>query len=120
MWEKFKAWIKKQQDKHNEKMETLVWEELLGCKIVPGTVHPCVGTISSVYFNQDKEWIAVDFSRWEETGIAHFMLFTVDDALKYGASEEINEKGSITTYLPETIIFMRKFQDGSASWCFRF
>lgn len=55
MWEKFKAWLKKRQDEKTLKLETELWEELLGCKIVPGSVHVCSGLLASVYFNQDNE-----------------------------------------------------------------
>ena len=118
MWEKFKAWLKKRQDEKTLKLETELWEELLGCKIVPGSVHVCTGLLVSVYFNQNKECQIVDFSQWEKAGLAHFMLFTVDSAEKYGAEKRINEQGIITTYIPETIVFMRKCEEGEC-WCFR-
>lgn len=118
MWEKFKAWLKKRRDEKMLKLETELWEELLGCKIVPGTVHVCSRLLASVYFNQDKEYQIVDFSQWEKTGLAHFMLFTIDSAEKYGAERHIGEQDAITTYIPEAIVFMRKFKEGEW-WCFR-
>jgi hypothetical protein len=118
MWEKFKAWLKKRQDEKTLKLETELWEELLGCKIVPGSVHVCTGLLASVYFNQDKECQIVDFSQWEKTGLAHFMLFTTDSAEKYRAEKRINEQDVITTYIPEAIVFMRKYEEGEG-WCFR-
>lgn len=121
MWNKIKNWWRKlkwQWRKRDLDIETMLWEELLGCNVVPGTVHVCQGAISSVYFNQDKEWVVVDFSQWEETGIAHFMMITKDDISKYDPNME--QKDHITTYIPDVVIFMRQFEDGSAGWCFRY
>ncbi len=116
MWEKIKKWWRKkkwQRRRKNLDLETMLWEELVQHPVVPGTMHVCSWLIVSIYFEQDRDWNVVDLSQWEETGVAHFMIFTRDKRSKYEV-----EYNQITTAWENGLVYMVEYEDGSSGWCY--
>lgn len=122
MWEKIKQWLHDRHERKQEKkFKQLLDTEIEVNKLLGGpnyaiyNVHRIPKLICSVYFEQDKEWVAVDFSQ-EEKGLAHFMIFTQDKAAEYGAEEAMLEAH---TLFKNATVFMKYYSDGSEGWCLR-
>lgn len=123
MWEKLKQWLNDRRErKQDEKVKKVLNDEIAINKLLGGpnytiyNVHQIPKLICSVYFEQDKEWVVVDFSR-EENGIAHFMIFTKDKSSDYGTEEKELEAH---TFYDNAQVFMKYYEDGSEGWCFRY
>lgn len=124
MWEKFKQWLNDRRErKQDEKIKKTLNSEIAINKLLLGgpnyaiyNVHQIPKLICSVYFEQDKEWVVVDFSR-EKDGIAHFMIFTKDKSSEYGTEETELEAH---TFYDNAQVFMKYYEDGSEGWCFRY
>lgn len=117
MWEKIKKWWRKKRWEHRRKnidLETALWESLVGQPVVPGTMHVCSWLIVSLYFEQDKDWNVVDLSQWEETGVAHFIMFTKDSRHKWECIDQ-----TFTTGWENGLVYMVEFDDGSCGWCYK-
>lgn len=123
MWDKFKQWLRERRDRKQEKeLKALLNAEIEVNALLGGpdyaiyNKHNIPNLLCSVYFNQDVEQVAVDFSR-EEEGIAHFMIFTKDTSESYKkGNEPLNETHA---FFKNATVFMRYYADGSEGWCFK-
>lgn len=122
MWDKIKYWLaerkrQRQEKQLNKQIESeLAMMQFLGVNgYAVKDLHKIPLLLCSIYFEQDSEWIAVDFSR-EQEGIAHFMIFTEDTIDKYDASLAL--KKSITTCVRDAEVYIKHYMDGSEGWCF--
>lgn len=120
MWDKIKKWWSDRKQRQQEKLNKM-WHNVLG---VPPWVkiefvkeiYPCSYLLLSIYFEEDREWVAVDFSQWENTGVAHFMIFTKDSMDKY--DKDLEPKKYITTFAKNATVYLKEYADGSCGWCF--
>lgn len=126
MWEKFKRWLSEHKEARAEK-KFKKWldiqigvNQLLdeGPNWMPYNIHEVPTLICSVYFESDKDWVAVDFSQ-EDKGIVHYMSFTPKKITDYKAGERIDpNKKEIHTIMKDAYVFMKYYADGSEGWCF--
>lgn len=125
MWKKIKHWWAERKERKAQKAEAELrqFEATLsymcgGPNYVRTNIYQVPHVICSTYFNQDKEWVVVDFSRYSE-GLAHFMIFTKDKQTEYDPDAQ-EEGGSISAYLKNATICMKHYMDGDSGWCLEF
>ena len=126
MWEKIKNWWNDRKERRMEKKfkEALQLEiavnQLLECgpNWTAYNIHRVPTLLCSVYFESDKDWTVVDFSR-ENEGIVHYMLFTPKPITEYKSGSDMDpNKKEIHSVLHDATVFMKYYADGSEGWCF--
>ena len=126
MWEKIKQWwADRKERKYEKKLKNELDLQIAVNQLLDGgpnwiayNVHQAPILICSIYFESDKDWIAVDFSR-EKDGIVHYIAFTPNKITYYenGKKEDANKK-EIHTVINDAVVYIKYYQDGSEGWCF--
>lgn len=124
MWEKIKSWwvdrkARKEEKKMKKRMDLeIALNRLLldGPNWVAYDIHDISKLFVSIFFESDKDWIAVDFSE-EDKGIAQFIIFTPDPMDKFDPTIEVPQK-EIHTLITDATVFKKYYEDGSEGWCY--
>lgn len=126
MWEKIKNWWNDRKERRLEKLfKKALQLEIAVNQLLEGgpnwtayNIHRVPTLLCSVYFESNKDWTVVDFSR-ENEGIVHYMLFTPKPITEYKSGSDMDpNKKEIHSVLHDATVFMKYYADGSEGWCF--
>ena len=126
MWEKIKNWWNDRKERRLEKQfKKALQLEIAVNQLLEGgpnwtayNIHRAPTLLCSVYFESNKDWTVVDFSR-ENEGIVHYMLFTPKPITEYKSGSDMDpNKKEIHSVLHDATVFMKYYADGSEGWCF--